>query len=458
MTITRNDHDDLNATLTLILEKGDYEPAFMQEIKKYKKQAQLKGFRKGKTPISAVKKMFGKSALAEVINKLIDEHLTKYIQDEKLDILGSPIPSDDQEMYDFNLKELADYTFKFDVGKVPDIQVKGIGDGVSYLKYKIDIPDDLVQEEFDMRKKRLGTSEDIEDSIEEDDILTIKAVELEEGNKKENGWETDFTIMVNRIGDEDLKKKVLSMKKGDTFEFDINKIEKEADETYVKKYLLQMDESEEKEIGNLFEGLIENASRRIDAEINDDFFEKAFPETDIKTEEAAKEHLKVELGEFYEKQTTSLTYREIMDKLMDINGIDVPADFLKRWLIMTNENVTQENIDQEFEGFQKNLEWTLIKSKLAKEYEVAVEPDEVRAHVKGKIQNYLQGYQGGEFDYEPMIDRFLSSRDQIEKEYSEVEAEKLFETLIDKVELDQKNVSIEEFKEIVEKINEKVEA
>lgn len=455
MKISRQDHDDLNATITMVVEKDDYAGKFTEELKKHKGKAHLKGFRKGKTPLSAIKKMYGKPLLAELINKEIDDKLFGFLKEENIEILGSPIPSQDQEMVDFNVNELEDYTFSFDIGKAPALEVQGVSEADNYSQYKVEVDDKIIDDEMDMRRKRLGVNEDIEDTIEKDDILTIKAFELESGKRKDKGWETGFTIMVERIGEEELKESILKSKVNDTFNFNIYKIEKDASEDHVKKYLLNLDPEEEKEIGEEFEGLIEKVSRRMPAELNDDFFEKAFPGEEIKDEAAARDKISEHISTFYSEQTKSVMYRDIMEAMMDKNSVTIPEDFLKRWLLMTNKQVTEQNIQDEFEPFTKNLQWNLIKNSLVKKYNLVVEPDELRAFVKKKISGYMQQYGGGTMDLEPLVDQMLSNREAVEKEYSEIEAEKLFEEIARQVTIEEKPISIDDFREVVNELNEK---
>ncbi len=456
MKITRKDHDDLNATITLVVEKDDYSSQFKDELKKNKNKAHLKGFRKGKTPMSAIKKMYGKPILAEIINKQIDEKLFGYLKDENIDILGSPIPTEDQEMVDFDVNDMLDYTFAFDIGKSPVIDVTGVKSEDSYSQYKIQVDEKLIDDEIEMMRKRLGENKDVKDSIEEDDILTIKAFELDGDKRKDKGWETGFTVMVNQIADEDLKKEVLSKKMNDKFTFNIYELEKDSTPERVKKYLLNLDEEEEKEIGEHFEGVIENVSRRFLADLDEAFFEKAFPEGDVKDEAAAREKVSESISKFYEQQTKSVLFREVMEELMEKNEVTVPDAFLKRWLALTNQNATAEDIENEYEAFTKNLKWSMIKNSLVKKYNLVVEPDELRAFVKKKISGYMQQYGGGAgMDLDPIVDQMLSNREAIEKEYAEIEAEKLFEQIITEVTIVENEVTQDEFREIVQQLNEK---
>lgn len=453
MKIEKQHLDDLNAVIKLTIEKSDYEDSFNTELKNYKNKVQLKGFRKGKTPLSSIKKMYGKSVLLDVVNKTLQEKLSGYLVEEKLDILGNPIPSTDQEQMDIDIKELKDFNFSFDIGLAPKIEVQGASETDEYLEYDIQIPDDLLQEELDMRRKRFGEQVNPKTDIEEDDLILIKANELDGSTEKEKGHQTGFSMLVSRIGDDDVKKKILGGKVGDTFDFDIYSIEKDVDEKHVKKYLLNLDDDEEKEIGKKFKGEIEKLTRVELAELNQDFFDQAFGKDKIKSEAEAKESIKDELSAFYEKQQKSLVFRGIMEALIEKNQMDLPDEFLKRWLNSNNPEVKPEDIDKEYNGFEKNLRWSLIKSKLAKDLNVEVSPEELRESVKKKIMSYMAQYQQSDFDVEPMINNYLGNKEQVEKEYEEAMAEKLFEEIYSKVTLKPEKITIDDFRNKVQEIN-----
>lgn len=453
MKIEKQQLDDLNAVIKLTIEKSDYEDSFNTELKNYKKKVQLKGFRKGKTPLSSIKKMYGKSVLLDVVNNTLQEKLSAYLVEEKLDILGNPIPSTDQEQMDIDIKDLKDFNFSFDIGLAPNIEVKGVSGTDEYLEYDIQIPEKLLQEELDMRRKRFGKQVNPETDIVEDDLILIKASELDGSTIKDKGHQTGFSMLVSRIGDDDIKKKVLGGKVGETFDFDINTIEKDVDEKYVKKYLLNLDDDEEKEIGKNFKGEIEKITRVELAELDQDFFDSAFGKDKVKSESEAKNSIKDELGAFYEKQQKSLVYRGIMDALIEKNQMELPESFLKRWLSSNNPDVKSEDIEKEYEGFEKNLRWSLVKSKLAKDHNIEVSPEELRESVKKKIMSYMAQYQQSDFDVEPMINNYLGNREQVEKEYEEAMAEKLFDDIYNKVKLKPEKISIEDFREKVQEIN-----
>ncbi|WP_235297216.1 trigger factor [Portibacter marinus] len=451
MNVTKNEIDALNASLHITIEPADYKDQFNKELNKYRGKAQLKGFRKGKTPISTIKKMYGKSILAETINNMLSETLNNFITDEKLETLGQPIPSEDSPEVDFNVKELPTYEFHFDLGLAPQFEVQGMEDGVE--RKVVEVPEEIVTEELDLARKRHGTEIFPEEDIEENDLITISAVELEDGKVKKKGWETGFQVLVRDVVDEK-KEEILKLKKSDQFTFNIRDFEKDKDEKHVNKYLLNLDEEEEKEIGDMFQGTIDKVSRIAPAEMNQEFFDKYTGKENAETsEEEIRKNIRESIENHYKTQTKNLLYKNIMDHLMEANEIDLPEDFLKRWIKMSNEKATDEIIEDEFEAFSQNLRWNLIKSKLEEKYDIQVLPEDIREGFKRRISAYFGGNPQG-IDLDQMADSMMKNQEQFRQVYDEEKAEKLFEAISEDMNIVENPISLEEFKELVKKLNE----
>jgi len=447
--------DNLNATLELELEPSDYEAEYREELKKYKAQAAMKGFRKGKTPISFIEKMYGKSVLADKINRKLQESLYTYLKDEEIDILGDPLPNENQEKIDFDVKKLGAYKFKFDLGLSPELNIKGVDETSEYTKHLIDVADSMIDEEVQAYQKRFGNSIDTDEIIEENDLIKIEAEEKGNGGVLAKGWATNFTVSVSSLTEE-IKEKILKSKNGDSLEFDIFNLEKDKSEEHVRKYLLQVPEEEsEREIGKDFMGKITEVKRLEPAEINQELFDKVYGKDVVKSNEEMRSKIKQNIEGFYGKQSTSLMYRDIMQNLTQVNTMELPEVFLKRWLKETNKDITDEKIDEEFASFEDNLKWTLIKSKLSKKFGVEVQPEELRAHLTEKVMQYFQGY-GGNIDKSyiaEMVNRMAEDKTQVQNAYSEIEADKLFAEIEKIITVKENNVSIEEFKSMVEDAN-----
>jgi len=447
--------DALNATLELELERADYESEYKEELKKYKAQAAMKGFRKGKTPMSFIEKMYGKTILADKINRKLQEKLYAYLEDENIDILGDPLPNAGQDQITFDVKELGNYKFKFDLGLSPELEIVGVDETTEYTKHLIDVTDKMIDEEVEAYRKRFGNSVDTDAIIEENDLIKIEAEEKGSGGVLNNGWATAFTVSVSSLTD-DIKAEVLKSKIGDSLDFDIFNLEKDKDEAHVRKYLLQVPEEEsEREIGKDFTGKISEVKRLEPAEINQELFDKVYGKDVVKSNEEMREKIKQNISGFYAKQSTSLMYRDIMQNLIAKNDMKLPETFLKRWLKETNENVTDDKIEEEFSSFQDNLKWTLIKSKLSKRFGVEVQPEEIRGHLTEKVMQYFQGYGSGidQSYITDMVNRMAEDKTQLQNAYNEIEADKLFAEIEKKITTEENIVSMDEFKSMVEDAN-----
>lgn len=460
MKIDMQSVDNLTATISVSIEKADYEKAFKSELTKYAGKVQMKGFRQGKTPVGVVKKMYGQSVLAEVINKTLQDSLNKYITDEKLDLLGQPLPAEDQDgELDFNPNNLIDYTFKFDVGLSPKVELTGLSESDKYEMYDVTIDDAIIDEEIAFIKKKLGTQEEVEGAVQERDILTINAVELDGKKEKADGWATEFTVMVDTLADE-YKDALLQMSTGDSFNFDIYQLEKDRNEEYVEKYLLNKtnEEDKEQEIGRDFKGTIAKIARLREAEFDQELFDKYFPEGDVKSEEEARAKISENIKKHYDNQATQIMYRTIMDKLIADTKLDFPEAFLKRWVKENNQDATDEQIEADFEPFLSNLKWTLIKGKLGEMFEVTVQPSEVYTAMEQKVKGYFGQYGVDDAYVAEIMKNMMQNREEVNKTYEELQAEKTFSAIGEVVGRKKKKISVADFNEVVKELNAKQQA
>ena len=460
MKIDMQSVDNLTATISVNIDKADYEAKFKSELKKYAGKVQMKGFRQGKTPIGVVKKMYGQSVLAEVINTTLQESLNTYITDEKLNLLGQPLPAEDQEgELDFNPNKLVDYTFKFDVGLSPEVTLSGLTADDKYEIYDVTIDKAIVDDEIGFITKKLGTQEDVDGKVEEKDILTINAVELDGKKEKKDGWATEFTVMVDTLADE-YKDAVLKMSKGDTFAFDIYKLENDRNEEYVQKYLLNRtnEEDQDREIGNDFQGTIAKISRLKEAAFDQELFDKYFPEGDVKSEEEARAKITENIKKHYDNQATQIMYRNIMDKLIEDTKLDFPEAFLKRWVKENNQEATDEQIEADFAPFLSNLKWTLIKGKLSEMYEVKVEPSEVYTAMEAKVKGYFGQYGVDDAYVGEIMKNMMQNREEVNKTFEELQAEKVFGAIGEVVGRKKKKIAVKDFNEMVKELNAKQQA
>lgn len=445
------DKGDLSSELTIVIEPTDYKSEFDKEIRKYSQKSQLKGFRKGKVPLSAIKKMYGKSVLADVIDKKVQTTLQEVIAEKELDILGGPVSSEDQKMIDFDLKNLGDFEFKFDLGMAPEIDVKGVSPSDKHMNYHVKVEDATVDEQMSDLRKRMGTQEDTDEPIDALDIVSLKISEVNSEN--EEPYSAEITIMPDRMTDA-YKEEYLGKSMGYKGQIDVFEIEKDASEDYVRKYFLK---DAPENVGKTFDTEVVGSKRLIPAEVNEDFFKTAFGSNEEITDEAsAKAKLREDLEKFYEQQGLSITKRYILESLIEQNEMTFPDAFLKRWLAVANDNLTPEQIENEYDDFSKNLRWTLIKKEITKKEGLDVGVEDIRTSMieKFKAQFAQYGYGAGldSINYEDVADRMMQNQESVQKEYEELLAEKVLDSILGSVTLEEKEVSIDEYKKIVEEL------
>ncbi|MEE9437574.1 MAG: trigger factor [Saprospiraceae bacterium] len=463
MKIDKKAVDNVNATITINIDINDYKSKFNSELKKYAQKAQMKGFRAGKTPISVVRKMYGQKLLVEVVNDTLQNAIADYLDKADFKIIGQPIPSDDQVGdLNFDINNMESYEFKFDIGLIPTIDVAGVSDEDEYEIYKIKVDKKTIDKELDQLRKHFGVSKNIDGKTEEKDILTIQADELSGKKKKKDGWATEFTVMVDMLEDE-VKDKVLKLSKNDTFTFDVNNLEKDRNEEYVKKYILKIQENdtekeEEPVIGNMFIGKIVNISRHIEAALDQELFDKAFGKDEVSSEKDAVAKLKGNVEKHYGNQAKQVMYRNIMDKLVADTKVELPEAFLKRWLKMTNEKLSDEEIEKDFPAFIDSTKWNLIKSELSNKFEVEVSAEEVKESMANKIKGYMGQYGMDESMIDGIMENLMQNKEEVNKTYEELVSSKVFDKIGDTVKTKDKSITIDKFNDFVKDLNEKHKA
>ncbi len=456
--VVRVDKGNLSAELSLTITQEDYKPKVDSELRKLRKDAHLKGFRRGKTPMGVIKRMYGPRAFMDVVNDVVQRELFQYINDEKIELLGQPIPSEDQETVDFDIDKMGDYEFKFDIGFAPEFEVKGLSSSDSYDKYAIEVPKQSIDEDLENLRKRLGERDSVEDTIQDNDIITFDAEELEGDDLKKDGWASTFDVLVKTIPNEELKKELLTKTIGDKVRFNILELEEKSTEESVRKYLLNVEESDaEVEIGNHFEGTVKEIKRVVPAELNQDFFDKAFGEGAVSSEEDARAKIEEGISKYYDNQADSLLFRDLQDRLLEENNLDLPDEFLKRWLTSSDQRNTSDLVDKEYDKFKKNLQWSLIKGKLVKQYDLEVTEEEIFEAFKDRVRGYFQSY-GNELIVVNTANRLMEDQKQVNQMYEELMSDRLFETMKEKITIKDKGISIEDFDAEVQKARAEVAA
>ncbi len=447
--VVREDIDALNAVLTVTIEKEDYEPNFKKELNKLKDKAAIKGFRKGNTPVSFLKKMYGKGLLGQLVTDLLHKELSEVVKDQETSFMGQPIPTEGQAPTNFDYDNLSTYTFQFDLGVAPDFEVKGLDMGTVYNYYKVKVGDDKVNERMEAARKHYGERIETTGPIEEDDMVNFSAVELDGDAPKADGWMTAFPILVNRIANGPLMDELKGKQKGDKIRFNIYEIEKGTSREFVKKYLLnftQADIDEGTETGEMYEGTIESVTRQAPAELTQEFYDKVFGPGEVTDLEAANALIAKSLGGGQQGQADSLLFRELRTRLIDLNrdAMPLPNDFIKRWLKISHEQKADKLLS-DYDNFADNMRWTLITNKLTKQYGIEVTEEEVHQMAYNKVAGYFGGYNDPKV-LEPVVKRMMEDPESMNGLASDVLSDKLFYKMKENIGLLEISLSEEDIK------------
>lgn len=459
MKIDRKDTGNGTGTITITVETVDIKDKYNSSLKDYSSKASIKGFRKGKTPVNFIKKMHGHSILADTINNVMQAELSDYIKSEELDLIGQPIPSETEEdQMSLDPFKLEDVTFNFDFAQAPKLKLKSAEDLGTYTTYDVQVPDAMIEEEIANGLKRLGSQEETEDAIIENDLVTVKAVELDGKNVKEEGHETEFSVLVSMIKDENAKKAFIGAKKGDLLDFDVYKLENGSTDDYVAKYLLKLDTEEAAKVGEMFRGEVTKVMRVTEAEKNAEFFQKFTGDESVDTEQKAKDAIRTNVKKHYTKESENLLKGKIASDLIEQHPVEFPEVFMKRWIRVATENAETLNIEQEYDAYAKQLQWTLIKSQLMEQHKVEVTEDDIKAAARERVLSYFGGGAAGvdEAMIEGIIPRLLNDQQQLTQIYTGVEFDKLMNALVKEVKTDVISLNTDEFKGVVDAYNEEM--
>ena len=451
MNITKENINALNATLTVKIEKNDYEARVNEVLKDYRKKANMPGFRPGKVPAGLVKKMYGKAIVADEVNKILSQNLTKYFVDEKLNILGDPLPNEEkQPEIDWDKDE--NFEFLFDIALAPEFEVK-LDKRNKFPFFNITVDEEMINKQVEYYTGRFGENTNVE-KAEEKDLFRGDFVQLDsENNEIDGGIKAEKVIIAtDTMKDEALQKEFIEKKIGESVIFDPVKA---YDNRHEVGHMLNLSHEDAEKVEGNFKFTIAEILHFKPAEVNEDLFKKAFGEdTAIKTEEDFRNKIQSELHESFKLSENYKFSIDTREHLIEKIQMELPEEFLKRWIKVTNKNLTDEQIESDFEGFMKDLRWQLIKEKLIKENEIKVEEEDVKSAARQMAA--LQFRQYGMSDVpEEHLDNYASHILKDEKEnrklYNKVEEDKILEVIKTKVTLEEKEISQEDFNKMLEK-------
>jgi trigger factor len=438
--------DELNAKLKVQVQKEDYAEQVDSELKKLQKSVSMKGFRPGKTPIGLVKKLYGKSVLADQLNKIAVDNMVKYIQENKVDVLGQPLAATDSET---NIDSEEEFEFSFDVGLAPEFKLS-ISAKDKVEKFFVEADDKDLQNEIEMIQRNFGQL-DIAEKSEEDDIVYAYLTELnEDGTTLEGGIDKkEFSFSPKFIKDDKTKKSVIGLKAEDTINVDVFKLF--ADNDSVISHSLAIPKEGVSDLNKDFLLEIKEVKRMTPAELNQELFDKVFGKDTVKNEDELKAKITESLVKMHDEDSEKMLNTRIMNTIVDKHKLSLPDGFLKRWLVKTKEDVyTPENVDEKYEKESITLKWTLIKEKVMEEKKLEVDKTMIEREAEFYIINEYQRMGYGMPSPE-MIDEYkpkLLQNESMVRNFHDVAADKLvLENIKESITIKDKKLAKDKFQE-----------
>jgi trigger factor len=425
MNIEKFSTDEQTAEISIIIAPEDYQNKLTKGLKDYAQKARIPGFRPGKVPVGMVKKMVGKSLLADELNNITSDAIFNYIKENNLDIIGNPLPKESPNT-ELELDELKSYTFKFEIAYAPTFDLE-VSKNKTYDFHRFEPEAKFIDEQVATYQKRVGEVVEYEVSELNDDI-TGTLTELDEnGEAKENGIvAVGAKITFDDIKNENHQKALIGLNMGDTITLNLKEV---IENEVVIASLLKIDSSLVEALNPNFSFKVEKIERVKPAEINQEFFDKLFGPGVINSEEELRERIKNDAIAHYEKDAENRFFNEVVEDLVNNTNFTLPEDFLKRWLVSVNrENVSTEDILQNFSKYEKGIRWQLIEAKLVKDNNITVSEDDVVDF----FQNEYMSYFGMGLDNEEMLGRIrdlakgmLKNEKEVNRAYDKIYIDRL---------------------------------
>jgi trigger factor len=446
MNITQEKIDDLNAVVNVNISPGDYAGRVEKAIKDHAKKAKLPGFRPGMVPPSHIKKMYGRSILVDEVNTLLSDSLNNYLTENNIEVLGQPLPKPDGER-EFKWDGTDEFRFDYEVGLAPQFTLDlSSKDRVPF--YKIAIDEETLAERMKNLRRSYGKMTNPDVSAE-NDVLYAGLVQLSpDGSVFEGGISNTASVRLELVTDEKIKKSLTGLKKEDVVDVDIQAAFSDA-ATIAK--ILNIPEDDAAALKSNFRLTVKNVNRLEEADLDQEFFDKLFGKDSITTEEQFKERVRSEQEDLMVQNAERRLQQDLYEFVLGKISFELPDEFLKRWLKVTNEKLSEEELNEGYGDFAKNLKWTLIENKIIKDNSIEIKYEDVFHAAKQRIDAQFRMYSPQALSEEQLSEytvQFLQNKESANKVFEEVKALKVFDYLKETVTLDTKEIEYRKFLEL----------
>ena len=447
MNISLQNVDKVSAKLTVQLEKADYQEKVEKALKTFRQKANMPGFRPGMVPMGIIKKQYGTAVKAEEVNKLLQEKVYEYLRENKVNMLGEPLPVENQSI---DIVAQDDIEFVFDIALAPEFEVAlGSNDTIPY--YNVDVNDELVERQVSMYTQRAGKYEKV-DSYQDNDMLKGLLAELDEnGSTKEGGIQVEGAVMMpSYMKNDDQKAVFANAKVNDVLVFNPNAAY-DGSEVELASLLKIQKEEVAAHAGN-FSFQVEEITRFVSAELSQEIFDQVFGEGVVKSEEEFRSKVKESLQAQFTPDSDYKFLLDVREYLTNkIGKLEFPDALLKRIMLMNNEEKGEEFVNENYDKSIEELTWHLIKEELVSQNEIKIDNDDVMNMAKGATRAQFAQY-GMMNVPEEMLENYakemLKKKESVDGLVNRAIEAKLSAALKGKVSLDEKTVSLDEFNKL----------
>lgn len=433
MNITRNNLDALNAVITIDLAKQDFAENVEKVLKDYRKNANIPGFRKGQVPAALVKKQYGQAIMFDEVNKLLQESLNNYLNDEKLDILGNPLPI--AKDIDWDADSLS---FDFELGLAPEFTVD-LEAAKTAAKYKIVADEEMVSEQLEYIQKQYGKLIS-KDKVEEGDDIRVKVVNTEEG------IENETTIKVADVRTKTNQKKFIGKKVNDEVTISTKGLF-EDDHKLID--VLKVDHNNIHDLDVEVTFIIQEISTKEKAELNQEFFDKLFGEGKVSSEDELKTRIKEDAEKQFAQQADQKFMNDAVEALVDNTKFDLPKSFLIKWLQTAGETpLTEEQAEEEYSKSEKGLRYQLIEGKIITDNKLQITFDEIKEYTSVLIKEQMAQFgqlEPSDDDVTNIVSRVLSNQEEVKRISEQLMNDKMMKLFSEKVGAQAKEVTYKDF-------------
>ncbi len=443
MNITQEKTGNLNAVVKIKIAPADYTAKVEKAIKEQAKKAQLPGFRKGMVPTAHIKRMYGKSILVEEINNLLNDTLSNYIAEEKLEILGQPLPKMDDER-EFKWDNTDEFEFDYELGLAPSFEVS-LSSKDKFTEYVVKADKETLESRIKNIRRSYGKMSNPEVSAD-DDVLYVELTQLAaDGSVFEGGIVNTATVRLDQVKDKKILKSLIGLKKGDEVTIDIQKALEDA---AVIAKALNISEEDAAELKSNFRLHVKNVNRLEEADLNQEFFDKLFGESVVTDEAGFRAKITEEVESMFKQDADRKLSNDIYTQLLEKFPLELPDEFLRRWLKATNEKLSDAELAEGYDDFAKNLKWTLIENKIIKDNNIEIKYEDVFQTAKARLDAQFRMYSPSPMPEDQLgqyTAQFLQEKENANRIFEEVKAIKTFEQIKSVVTLEQKEIDYDKF-------------